>query len=89
MANFIVNNLNDSGSGSLRDAIERANANHRADSITFSEGLSGVITLSKALPDISDTLSINGLSSGQTKPIIQLDFSGNRGISFAAGSDGS
>ena len=89
MANFIVNNLNDSGSGSLRDAIERANAINRADSITFAEGLSGVITLSKALPDISDTLSINGLSSGQTKPIIQLDFSGNRGITFSAGSDGS
>src|SRR5215212_2492497 len=40
-AGFIVNNTNDSGQGSLREAIDQANGTDGADTITFS--LSGTI----------------------------------------------
>ena len=89
MAIFTVTNLNNSGSGSLREAIDLSNATNSIDIITFAQELTGVITLSRALPEIVSPVSINGLSSGQSKPNIQIDFAGNQGITFAAGSDGS
>lgn len=52
-------------------------------------GLSGLIRLTKALPEIDASVIINGLASDQSQPTIQLDFAGNAGIRFAAGSDGS
>src|SRR5262249_20804454 len=42
---FLVTNLNDSGPGSLRDAIASANLNPGADQIDFALGLQGTITL--------------------------------------------
>ena len=44
-ATYTVGNLNDSGSNSLRDAINQANANPGADTITFASNVSGTITL--------------------------------------------
>ncbi|MDA8763613.1 hypothetical protein N9M92_05245, partial [Flavobacteriaceae bacterium] len=55
-----VTNLNDSGSGSFRQAIIDAEANAGADSITFTSGLSGTITLASALPSITQNLTITG-----------------------------
>jgi hypothetical protein len=55
-----VTSTADSGPGSLREAIENANAMPGADSITFA--ISGTITLVSALPPITDPagLSIDG-----------------------------
>jgi hypothetical protein len=53
-APFTVTNTNDSGPGSLREAIEQANANAGADEIAFADGVSGTITLSSSLPTITD-----------------------------------
>lgn len=89
MSVFTVTNLNSSGPGSLRRAIERSNASSDFDTITFAPELSGVISLTSALPDITSPLSINALTSGQTVPSIQIDFAGNQGITFSEGSDGS
>ncbi len=58
---YIVSNLNDSGAGSLRQALTNANAAAGADTITFS--VSGTITLASVLPDITDDVTIDG--SGQ------------------------
>ena len=58
MATFTVTNLNDSGAGSLRDAISRANADADVDSIVFDVG--GTITLESALPTIAFGLTIDG-----------------------------
>jgi len=57
---ILVTNTNDSGTGSLRQAITDANANAGSDSITFLAGLTGSITLLTALPDLSTPMSING-----------------------------
>ena len=59
--NFIVTTLNDSGLGSLRQAILDANANPGADTIIFQAGLTGTITLTTGqLPIITENLTING-----------------------------
>jgi hypothetical protein len=60
---FTVTTANESGPGSLRDAIDRANAAPAADTITFSLTLFNspqVITLSSSLPKITDDLTITG-----------------------------
>jgi hypothetical protein len=73
---IVVNDLTDTahpvgcavtgtGTCSLQDAINFANANVGADVVTFSA--SGTITLSATLPAIDDTLTIDG--SGQTVTI--------------------
>ncbi|MBL8865320.1 MAG: hypothetical protein JNK93_07125, partial [Planctomycetia bacterium] len=53
-ATFTVSNLNDSGAGSLRDAIASANSAAGADTINFQAGLTGTITLASQLT-ITDT----------------------------------
>ncbi|MBX3474179.1 MAG: right-handed parallel beta-helix repeat-containing protein [Planctomycetes bacterium] len=65
---FNVSNLNDSGAGSLRQAILDANATPNqmvsmvpvADEIRFQAGVTGTITLASALPVITEGVSIIG-----------------------------
>ncbi len=64
-AGYPVSNLNDSGAGSLRQAILNANSHAGLDTITFS--VNGTITLAAGLPAISDDLTIDG--SGQVVTI--------------------
>ena len=59
-ATFTVTNLNDSGEGSLRQAIFDANANAGADTIDFQDELVGTITLTSGELVITDDLTING-----------------------------
>jgi hypothetical protein len=60
-ATFTVLNNNDTGTGSLRQAVLDANATPGADTITFSPTINGqTIALATALPPITDTLTITG-----------------------------
>jgi parallel beta-helix repeat protein len=59
-ATITVTNLNDSGAGSLRQAITDANVNSNADVIGFSAALQGTISLASALPTLSTNIVING-----------------------------
>jgi hypothetical protein len=62
-ATFTVANVSDSGTGSLRDAITQANALAGDDIINFGPGVTGTITLSSTLPQITQAggvLTING-----------------------------
>ena len=63
-AAFVVINFRDSGLGSLRDAIDHANASPGADTITFAPAVRGVIVLKSALPAITNDLTITGPASG-------------------------
>lgn len=88
---LVVTNADDSGAGSLRNAITFANANTGEDAITFAIPGAGphVITLAAILPSISDAgISIDGTTqSGATcgdlwggtphTLKIQLDANGN------------
>ena len=74
-ATFTVTNTNDSGAGSLRQAILDANGLFGADTIAFNIPGAGVhtITPSTSLPEISETVSIDGYTqpgaSANTDPI--------------------
>jgi len=63
---YTVINTNDTGAGSLRDAITQANTNAGADIIHFNIPGSGVQTILPAagspLPTITDTVTIDGYS---------------------------
>ncbi|HET6313141.1 MAG TPA: hypothetical protein VFH60_04845, partial [Chloroflexia bacterium] len=74
---YVVNNTNDSGAGSLREAINMANAGPGKDSIIFNIPGSGVKTISplSALPAITDPVEIDGTTQpGYTgTPVIELN----------------
>lgn len=59
-ATYTVSNRNNSGAGSLRQAIIDANANPGADAIVFASGVTGTITLTSDFPSITDALTITG-----------------------------
>ena len=59
-ATFTVTNLNDSGHGSLRQAVLDANAAAGADTIVFLAGLNGTLRLLSGRITITDSLTING-----------------------------
>src|SRR3990172_2847171 len=61
-ATFTVTNTDDAGAGSLRDAIDNANAAADADTITFD--VSGTITLASNLPEIIHPLTIDAAGAG-------------------------
>ena len=65
-----VTNVNDAGAGSLRQAILDANAAAGADIITFSIPGAGVHTITPLtpLPDITDTIEIDGFSQPGSSP---------------------
>ena len=72
-ATYVVTNTDDSGVGSLRAAIDSANGQAGADTITFN--VSGTINLTSTLPYISDDVTIDG--SGQS---ITIDASSSNGV---------
>ncbi len=59
-ATFTVTNLNDAGTGSLRQAIDDANLSPGADTIDFAPEVTGTITLASDLSGISEGLTISG-----------------------------
>ena len=81
---FVVSNVNDSGPGSLRQAILDANANPGADTITFNiTGPARRIQPQLGLPDITDTVVIDGSTQPgfAGAPIVEL----NGGLSAVRG----
>lgn len=87
-ATFTVQNLNDAGSGSLRDAMHQANQSN-GNSIAFD--VSGTITLASPLPDITKTVTIDGTTAPGyvDSPVVAVDFSGRSGLVFGTSSTGS
>ncbi len=83
VTNFTVTNTNDSGAGSLRQAILDANAKPGVDNVVFNIGAGGVqsISLLTPLPAITDQINLDGTTqpSSGGKPAIEL-----RGDSIAA-----
>jgi parallel beta-helix repeat protein len=93
MPTFIVDNVNDSGPGSFRAAINGANADISATPPVIGFSVSGTITLANDLPKITRAVTIDATSApthtSGGAPVVELNCDGNAGLTFAAGSDGS
>jgi VCBS repeat-containing protein len=97
LATFVVTNTNDSGAGSLRQAILDANALTGHDAITFNISGNGsqVINVLSALPTITERLTIDGTTqtgwtAGSFLPIV-IDGGdlASDGLTLADNADGS
>ena len=95
---FIVSTTADSGAGSLRQAIIDANATANsggADVIKFDIAGAGphIISLSSVLPDITETVIINGSSEPDfaSNPVLVIDGNGlnGDGLVLTSGASGS
>ncbi len=79
-ATFTVTNTNNSGAGSLRQAITDANVTLAADTVNFNIPGAGLhtITLTSPLPAISRPLTVNGASEPDFAgiPVVQLNGTG-------------
>jgi len=87
---FVVSTLDDSGPGSLRQAIIDANTSAGTDLITFN--VAGVIRLGPtALPTVTDTTVIDGTTAPGFvgAPLVRVDFENTNGLTLAQGASGS
>jgi predicted outer membrane repeat protein len=74
MATITVTNLNDSGAGSLRNALSTASS---GDTIQFAPNLAdGTLVLTNGELDITKNVTINGDIDGNTSPDITIDAGG-------------
>jgi hypothetical protein len=86
LATFRVTNTNDSGAGSLRQAILNANAIPGLDMIVFELGTgTPTITLASALPTITDPVTIDGNTGGATRVEIKGNDMVANGLHITAG----
>lgn len=75
---FFVTNLNDSGPGSLRQAILDCNGSLGPDKIVFS--VSGTINISSTLPAIIETCIIDGTTAPAGSGSVNLSYTGTTAI---------
>ena len=93
LASFTVSNTNDSGVGSLRQAILDANALAGPHTIDFNIAGAGVqtIALSSALPEITQTITLDGTSQPGYAGTPLIELNGNsagpaaHGLAISAG----
>ena len=90
---FVVSSLRNAGPGSLRAAIDAANATSAQDSTLISFAVNGTITLASRLPAIVREVAIDATSAptyvSGGPPVVALDFNGHQGLIFAVGASGS
>ena len=90
---FTVNNTNDAGPGSLRQAILDANATPGADTVVFSLGGSGLqrIALTAPLPEVTGALTLDAVPAGGAGPVPVVEINGTEaganadGLTISAG----
>ena len=83
-----VTSLGNSGSGTLREAINRANKLHSVTTISFA--VNGTVTLQSNLPAIKKGVIITGLSAPTytgAAPVVEIDFNRTAGLRFNSGSN--
>jgi parallel beta-helix repeat protein len=94
---YTVTNTNDSGAGSLREAITSVNASSTSQYSGISFSVTGVITLTSDLPAITKKVLIDGTTApgyvsgnSTTAPLVAVNFNNvGSGFNFNSGSAGS
>ena len=86
-----VTRLGNAGPGSLRAAINTANASLPGRRTLIRFAVRGTITLSRALPAVARNTTINGTTAPgyRRAPVVEIDANGHPGLRFAPGSSGS
>jgi parallel beta-helix repeat protein len=91
--NIAVTSLGNAGAGTLRAAIDSANAAPPGNSTLISFTVNGTIGLSAPLPAIARNVTIDATTApGHADggpPAVAVDFNGHSGLLFASGSGGS
>jgi uncharacterized repeat protein (TIGR01451 family) len=84
---FVVTNTNDSGAGSLRQAITDANSNAGSDLITFNIPGSGIQTITplSPLPGITGAVTIDGTTQTPGSLTPQIEIAGNSAGALSTG----
>src|ERR1039457_895204 len=80
------------GPGSLRAAINTANASPPGRLTLIRFAVSGTITVTSPLPAVSRNTTINGTTApgyASAAPVVEIDCNGQGGLEFAPGSSGS
>jgi parallel beta-helix repeat protein len=88
----IVTNVKDAGPGSLRSAIQAANATGTGTTSTISFKVDGTIALASDLPPIHVPVKIDGTTAPKYAggaPKIEINAHGHHGLVFEQGADGS
>lgn len=88
---YLVYNALNGGIGSLRNAINEANAHPGPDTIAFPVPLVIKVT-NQSLPAITDPITIDGTTVqgyNTSSPLVTVNFNGRDGFRFNAGSQGS
>jgi hypothetical protein len=80
---FTVTNTNDSGAGSLRQAILDANAGHAGDMIAFNISGAGVHTIRPVsqLPDLVTAVTIDGSTQPGYAGVPLIELTGTASVS--------
>jgi parallel beta-helix repeat protein len=94
---YVVTNTNDSGAGSLREAITSVNSSSSSQYSGISFAVAGVITLASDLPAITKKVLIDGgtapgyvAGNTTTAPLVAVNFANaGSGFNFNSGSAGS
>jgi titin len=94
---YVVTNTNDSGAGSLREAITSVNSSSSSQYSGISFAVTGVITLASDLPAITKKVLIDGgtapgyvAGNTTTAPLVAVNFANaGSGFNFNSGSAGS
>jgi len=94
---YVVTNTNDSGAGSLREAITLVNSSSSSQYSGISFSVAGVITLASDLPAITKKVLIDGgtapgyvAGNTTTAPLVAVNFANaGSGFNFNSGSAGS
>ena len=94
---YVVTNTNDSGAGSLREAITSVNSSSSSQYSGISFSVAGVITLASDLPAITKKVLIDGgtapgyvVGNTTTAPLVAVNFANaGSGFNFNSGSAGS
>ena len=87
-----VTSISDSGTGSLRAAIQSVNAQAPGTYSAITFQVNGTITLASSLPPISEKVKLDATTAptyAGTAPVVEVNANQNGGLIFATGSAGS
>jgi len=93
VVNVVVSSIKNSGAGSLRTAIKKANKRSKSTTTNITFSTAGTIVLNSNLPAVKRKIIIDGTTApgyvASSGPVVGLNANGYRAVRFDPGSGGS